>query len=185
MYLGEAFLFYHWLSRFYSLKTCKGSANRISIFFFLLINLKTRKTNSRKKLENHHENIQLIEGDITKENLGLSYTEIEHLANHITHCVHLAALYDLTIPYDPAYSCNVIGTKNVLSFVEKCKDLKRFCYYSTAYVSGNEQGKSLKMILESLKAFVIFTNKQSMKQKVLLEHLWIGYQPPSLGQELL
>ncbi|MFG6495186.1 SDR family oxidoreductase [Fictibacillus sp. UD] len=110
--------------------------------FYLLI-LKQERQIAEKKLENHHENIRLIEGDITKENLGLSSTDIEHLANHITHCVHLAALYDLTIPYDPAYSCNVIGTKNVLSFVEKCKDLKRFCYYSTAYVSGNEQGEIL------------------------------------------
>ncbi|KZE66043.1 hypothetical protein AWM68_06610 [Fictibacillus phosphorivorans] len=120
--------------------------------FYLLI-LKHERQIAENKLENQYDHIHLLEGDITKDQLGLSSTEIEHLSEHITHCIHLAALYDLTIPYEPAYSCNVTGTKNVLSFVESCKNLKRFCYFSTAYVSGNEQGEILENDLKEPQSF--------------------------------
>jgi thioester reductase-like protein len=112
--------------------------------FYLLI-LKHERELAERNLKSQPQNIHLVEGDITKHNLGLGSHTIEDLYKQVTHCVHLAALYDLTVAYEPAYLCNVIGTKNVLTFVEKCPNLKRFCYFSTAYVSGDEKG----LIMES------------------------------------
>ncbi|MET3728562.1 thioester reductase-like protein [Fictibacillus halophilus] len=112
--------------------------------FYLLI-LKHEREIAERKLGPHLKNVHLIEGDITKHDLGLASNMVEDLYERVTHCVHLAALYDLTVAYEPAYLCNVIGTKNALDFVRKCKKLKRFCYFSTAYVSGDEKG----MIMEN------------------------------------
>lgn len=107
--------------------------------FFLLV-LKHEREIAKKKLEGI-ENTYIIEGDITIKDLGISDILRHELTERITHCIHLAALYDLTVDYSPAYSCNVTGTEHVIDFVKQCKNIKRFCYYSTAYVSGNEKGK--------------------------------------------
>ncbi|ANC77023.1 hypothetical protein ABE65_009505 [Fictibacillus phosphorivorans] len=107
--------------------------------FYLLI-LKHEREIAERKLKSQPKNVHLVEGDITKHDLGLDTNTIEDLYESVTHCVHLAALYDLTVAYEPAYLCNVVGTKNVLTFLGKCPSLQRFCYFSTAYVSGDEKG---------------------------------------------
>jgi thioester reductase-like protein len=108
--------------------------------FYLMI-LEQEMENAKEKLTMKNENIHLIQGDITKANLGLSPEIRNELINSVTHCIHLAALYDLTIPYTPAYSCNVLGTEHVVQLMKECQLLERFCYFSTAYVSGNAKGK--------------------------------------------
>jgi thioester reductase-like protein len=108
---------------------------------------------AEKKLGFRRENVYLLEGDITKPDLGLSPLILDELSEKINHCIHLAALYDLTVPYMPAYSCNVLGTGNVLAFAKKCKNIIRFCYYSTAYVSGFKKGRILEEDLNSPSRF--------------------------------
>ncbi|MCM3719639.1 SDR family oxidoreductase [Fictibacillus phosphorivorans] len=111
-----------------------------SSHFYLLI-LKQERRIAEQKMMDHKKNITLIEGDITKDGLGLAKELRREIAEKLTHCIHLAALYDLTAAYAPSYSCNVLGTENVLKFVITCKNLKRFAYFSTAYVSGEEKGQ--------------------------------------------
>nr|WP_276531267.1 SDR family oxidoreductase [Fictibacillus nanhaiensis] len=111
--------------------------------FYLLILKKERELAETKIGDN--DNIFLVEGDITKKGLGIPECLRSEISDKVTHCIHLAALYDLTAAFTPSYSCNVLGTEHIIEFVKVCKNLKRFCYYSTAYVSGNEKG----LILES------------------------------------
>lgn len=84
--------------------------------------------------------IQLIEGDITKKGLGIGEKENEILQSTVTHVFHLAAIYDLAVPKDIAYRVNVEGTKNVNDWVIQLKHLKRYTYFSTAYVAGTRTG---------------------------------------------
>jgi thioester reductase-like protein len=107
--------------------------------FYLLV-LKREMELASKTINAHDDNIHLIEGDITQADLGIPQTKMDELKERVTHIIHLAALYDLTIPYTPAYACNVQGTEHIIQLVKKCKQMKRFCYFSTAYVSGNEKG---------------------------------------------
>lgn len=108
---------------------------------FYLLTLKQERKIAEQKLKGYGKNTVLLEGDITKEGLGLPDYIRSETAEKITHCIHLAALYDLTAAYSPSYSCNVLGTEHVIKFVKTCKNIKRFGYFSTAYVSGNEKGK--------------------------------------------
>src|SRR4051794_37596888 len=86
------------------------------------------------------DRIELIEGDISKRQLGLADSEWRRLAERTTRVFHLAAIYDLAVPLDIAHAVNVDGTGNVLDFCRACPDLQRLEYVSTAYVAGRRTG---------------------------------------------
>ncbi|MGC8595259.1 MAG: SDR family oxidoreductase [Candidatus Kryptoniota bacterium] len=77
-------------------------------------------------------------GDITQNMLGVS--EWKSVCEGITQIFHLAAAYDLGIQREVGMRVNVEGTKNVIDFARHCKNLTRFDYVSTAYVSGFSTG---------------------------------------------
>lgn len=83
---------------------------------------------------------EIVSGDITVENLKLSSNKFKEIKPNVTHLFHLAAIYDLTVPFEPAYRVNVEGTQNVVKFAEKLPNLQKFVYFSTAYVSGKRTG---------------------------------------------
>ncbi|MDD3984310.1 MAG: SDR family oxidoreductase [Methanobacterium sp.] len=93
--------------------------------------------------DNIDENkIYLVNGNITKENLGLNSYEYNFLLNNITHIIHAAADIRLNMPLDDLRKVNVQGTLNLLKFAEdinKNHDIKRFSYLSKAYVAGGQK----------------------------------------------
>ncbi|HXT62373.1 MAG TPA: SDR family oxidoreductase [Pyrinomonadaceae bacterium] len=87
----------------------------------------------------------IVEGDITKPDLGLSPEDLER-ARTDTHSVfHLAAIYDLAVGRELAQLVNVQGTERVNQFVKSIPNLKRYHYVSTCYVAGRRRG----LILEN------------------------------------
>jgi nucleoside-diphosphate-sugar epimerase len=81
----------------------------------------------------------VLPGDITEPDLGLG-DRYGAVADRTTMAVHLAAVYDLSIPRDVGWRINVEGTRHVLDLLEQCPNLRRFGYVSTAYVSGRRTG---------------------------------------------
>ncbi len=123
----------------------KRLANRDTRFFLLAQKQFIEK--ARREIENiaretssPPENFTIIEGDITRENLGISETELETIRAETTDVYHLAAVYDLAVEKDLAYRVNFDGTKNVNEFVKKLRNPQRYNYISTCYVSGNRKG---------------------------------------------
>lgn len=86
------------------------------------------------------DDFRVIEGDITHPNLGLSPSELEMARERTTAIFHLAAIYDLAVPRDLAMRVNVEGTRNVNSFAQTLKNLRRYHYVSTCYVAGLRTG---------------------------------------------
>jgi thioester reductase-like protein len=84
--------------------------------------------------------VELIAGDIGERRLGLSEQDWSRLAGSVGEVHHLAAIYDLAVPFDLAQRVNVEGTGNVLDFCRACKDFRQLHYVSTAYVAGNRTG---------------------------------------------
>lgn len=78
------------------------------------------------------DRVRFIEGDIT--------APIEAPADDVAAIYHLAAVYDLSVKRDLAMRVNVEGTRHVLDFAERCRNLKRFDYVSTCYISGHYSG---------------------------------------------
>jgi thioester reductase-like protein len=86
------------------------------------------------------DRIEVLEGDIAERDLGLADDVRERLVAETTVAYHLAAIYNLAVPYDLAQKVNVDGTGNVLGLLRRCEQLERFNYVSTAYVAGDRHG---------------------------------------------
>ena len=82
--------------------------------------------------------MQFIFGDITANNLGMDMGTLD--VEEITGIFHLAAAYDLAVPREKGMLINVEGTRNIVDFAAKCKNLTRLDHVSTAYVSGTHEG---------------------------------------------
>src|SRR6059058_1947244 len=85
-------------------------------------------------------NFHIIEGDITKPDLGLSTNELERARRETTTIFHLAAVYDLAVDSAVAAHVNVEGTLNINNFAKSIENLRRYHYISTCYVAGKREG---------------------------------------------
>ena len=117
------------------------------------------------------EHIQLIEGDISKQNLDLPKNENDFKKSDITHVFHLAAIYDLAVQKEIAYSVNVDGTRNMNEFVRSLPNLKRYTYFSTAYVAGKREGTLFEHELIRPEAFKNYYEETKYEAEVLVRSL--------------
>jgi thioester reductase-like protein len=83
---------------------------------------------------------QIVEGDISQPNLGLSPAACDLTRQQTTRIFHLAALYDLAVAREPAIRVNVSGTRNVVEFARSIPSLRHFHHVSTCYVAGKREG---------------------------------------------
>jgi thioester reductase-like protein len=90
--------------------------------------------------DNSVDRFQIIEGDVTEQNFGMSSLDYERAKEETTAIFHLAAAYDLAVPRPVAMRVNVEGTRNVGAFAFGLKNLRRYHYVSTCYVAGKRTG---------------------------------------------
>ena len=89
------------------------------------------------------ERVVAVRGDITKEGLGIG-RQAWQLADRVDEIVHGAATVSFDLPIAGSRAINVGGTRRMLEFAELCQasgeGLRRFTYFSTAYVAGEHGG---------------------------------------------
>ncbi|MBA2340372.1 MAG: SDR family oxidoreductase [Pyrinomonadaceae bacterium] len=83
---------------------------------------------------------RILEGDITRANLGLSDEDLVRAQRETTILFHLAAVYDLAVAREFAMRVNVEGTRNVNEFAKTLANLRHYHYVSTCYVAGKRTG---------------------------------------------
>jgi len=96
-----------------------------------------------KTTDSDESKIYLLNGDITKEKLGLDNDEYNYLVDNVTHIIHTAADIRLNIPIEDLRKINVQGTQNVIKLASDAHDnhgILRFSHLSTAYVAGMQEG---------------------------------------------
>src|SRR5437868_2681395 len=86
------------------------------------------------------DRIDVMQGDIGERDLGLQAADLDRLKRETSVAFHLAAIYNLAVPFKIAHRVNVEGTGNVLDLCAGCKQLERLNYVSTAYVAGERSG---------------------------------------------
>ena len=86
------------------------------------------------------DRVEVMVGNITDRRLGLSREGYDRLVGEMTGAHHLAAIYNLAVPFDVAQDVNVNGTGNVLDLCARAERLERLNYVSTAYVAGLRTG---------------------------------------------
>ncbi|WP_404451583.1 SDR family oxidoreductase [Virgibacillus necropolis] len=115
--------------------------------------------------------ISIVTGDIIKPMLEISMETNQRLLETVTHVFHLAAIYDLAVPMDIAFDVNVNGTNNVNDWVKTLKKLKRYIYFSTAYVSGRREGRILETELEKGQQFKNHYEQTKFNAELLVNQL--------------
>lgn len=115
--------------------------------------------------------INIIEGDITKDNLGLQSGDIEFIKSRKVVFWHLAAIYDLAVPRDLAWKVNVEGTNKVNEFLLTLPNVERYMYFSTAYVAGAREGVLYEDELIRPEKFKNFYEETKFEAEVLVEQL--------------
>ena len=121
--------------------------------------------------ESPQVSIILVEGDITSPDLGLSQDSIERIRQDVTIVWHLAAIYDLAVPKLAAWTVNVHGTQMVNDFIKTIPNLKRYMYFSTAYVAGTREGILKEDELIRPTAFKNFYEETKFEAELLVEQI--------------
>ncbi|MDB4936969.1 MAG: oxidoreductase, short-chain dehydrogenase/reductase family [Labilithrix sp.] len=97
--------------------------------------------------------VNLIEGDASSMDLGLSGAELAALAPEIDRIHHMAHVATLSADRKLAERVNVGGAREVLEVARVCRSLKCLVYHSTAHVSGDRTGFILEGELEKGQSF--------------------------------
>jgi thioester reductase-like protein len=148
--------------------------NDNTVYCLHLPSMKSKALLAAKKIEEEagvSKRIVLIEGDITQEGLGLSESTREKLVNEIEYVWHLAAVYDLSVAYETAFKVNVTGTHNINQFCLEVPDLKRYVYFSTAFIAGAREGRLLETELVKPESFHNHYEETKFDAEVLVEEL--------------
>ncbi|MCC7460468.1 MAG: SDR family oxidoreductase, partial [Proteobacteria bacterium] len=85
------------------------------------------------------DKVEIIEGDVSMDHLGLESDQFEKLASEVDITVNFAGLVDFNPELTDAFLINVQGAMNVADFVRKCTS-KKLVHISTCYVAGTRQG---------------------------------------------
>jgi thioester reductase-like protein len=128
--------------------------------------------------------LAVLEGDITKENLGLDRKSKDLLKNEVEEIFHCAALTMFNLPLEEIRKVNVEGAKNVLDFALECRNLKKVNHISTAYVCGDYKGKFCEDDLDVGQKFNSTYEQTKFEAEKLVRYyrekdLWIDiFRPP-------
>ena len=132
---------------------------------------KAQQEKENIKAEYPHCQIELFEGDITLPNLGICNLEIVTIRPRISVLWHLAAIYDLAVPRKIAWKVNVHGTACVNEFARVLPNLKRYMYFSTAYVAGKRTGTLFETELVRPAEFKNFYEETKFEAELRVEDL--------------
>jgi thioester reductase-like protein len=130
----------------------------------------------------------VLEGDVTKQDLGLSFQDTKLLKNDIEEIYHSAAITDLNSPLEEIRKANVEGTRNILelsrTMTEKGRLLK-VNHLSTAFVYGDYTGVFKEQNLDVGQKFETnYEESKFLAEKVVEEYrkkdLWVDVYRPSI-----
>lgn len=120
----------------------------------------------------HSDQFQIVVGDITKPSIfQVDDKERALLSLEVSYVFHLAAIYDLAVQKEIAYSVNVEGTKNINNWVLTLPNIKRYVYFSTAYVAGQREGILKETELIRPAQFKNFYEETKYEAEVLVEEM--------------
>jgi thioester reductase-like protein len=123
------------------------------------------------------DRVEVIEGDITENGLGIERELSTRLCEEINIIYHSAALCEFGVTWDKIKIINVDGTKNVLEFAKKCANLRSFNHISTVALAGNFSGVFREDYLDKNQGF----NNTYERSKFEAEKIVRTYEREGLG----
>jgi len=117
------------------------------------------------------EDFQIVVGDISQPQLGLSQEDVRLVQSRTTRILHLAAVYALAVERELALRVNVEGTRNVNAFAQTVPQLVHYHHISTCYVAGKREGHILETELEHSAGFRNFYEESKYLAELEVESL--------------
>lgn len=81
--------------------------------------------------------VELLEGDMNSDDLGLSDRDLERVQQQVHIVIHSAASIELEADVQHTLRSNYLGTRRLLALATTMKQLRAFVHVSTAYVNVN------------------------------------------------
>lgn len=122
----------------------------------------------RDKYPDIESRLHMVEGDITRPDLGMG-KNLEILKNEVNTVYHLAAIYLLEVGKDIAEKVNVQGTKNITDNLKQFKNLNDYNYISTCYISGKRKGRIYENELDMGQDFNNFYESTKFKAELYVK----------------
>jgi thioester reductase-like protein len=114
--------------------------------------------------------VNLIEGDATSMDLGLSGPEFLGLAREVDRIHHVVQVSYPGVDAKTAAHVNVGSAREILEFAEACESLRCLVFHSTAHVSGDREGRVFEDELEAGQSFRnVGEETQALAEKVVRE----------------
>ncbi|MFC7373586.1 SDR family oxidoreductase [Fictibacillus iocasae] len=119
-------------------KLVRGLAEQGHTLYILARNM-NKASELLASIDTNDASIHIVQGDITRENLGLSSEQLEDLTGEVDVFYHMAALvkFDANL-HEELHQINFEGTRHALE-TAKLVQTKRFLYVSTAYTLGTRE----------------------------------------------
>ncbi|GAB4302030.1 MAG: hypothetical protein Kow0090_17560 [Myxococcota bacterium] len=114
--------------------------------------------------------LSVVTGDIVNMHLGLSSDEYTLLIENTTDVYHLATISYRGVDEKTMRLVNVYGTRNMLEFADDCRNLSRFNYFSTCFVSGDRVGVIREEELDSGQRFRNAFERTKYEAELLVRH---------------
>ncbi|MEW6075568.1 MAG: SDR family oxidoreductase [Candidatus Omnitrophota bacterium] len=135
--------------------------------------------------------IKILNGDMTKDSLGLSKKSLAYLKTNIDEIIHCAALTRFNSELDDLRSVNVEGTRRMCNLGIKWSRegrLKKIDYLSTVYICGNYKDIFTENDLALGQTFFTPYEQSKFEAEVLIHEyrkkIWIDiFRPPTVSGE--
>lgn len=116
--------------------------------------------------------VKVLPGDFAQNDLGLPSPELSHLTQSVTDIVHSGASVDFGLPLPDARVINVDGTKNMIDFALRCRQLQCFLHISTGHVAGKRSGTIMEDELGTAQGFFNSYEQTKAEAELLVqEHM--------------
>lgn len=94
---------------------------------------KTKLKDMLEDMDAPMKRIEMITGDLTKANLGVSKKNRDRLSGQVKHFYHLAAIYDMSAGLEEQMSANVDGTSHA---VKLAAEVKAKCFHHVSSIAA-------------------------------------------------
>lgn len=91
--------------------------------------------------------VQVLEGDISQDRLGLSEADYAELIAHVQIVINSAAVVVFDERLDVAVELNTLGPRRLVELARTCRQRVIFLHVSTAYVNGQNPNVALETLL--------------------------------------
>ena len=92
--------------------------------------------------------VEVVEGDLIHDRLGLSDADFDRLTNEIEVHVHSAAPAEFDERLDLGLELNALGPRRTIAFARQCRRLEALIHISTCYVNGATKGWAYEEVAE-------------------------------------